>query len=698
MNRILKKFLQRGVDLSPVGVELREDNTNYFCTPKGASVFGWAGIDGIHFCFIRGFGEMVFSVSPMNTSPDYVHPVAENFTDFLRLILACGDVAAVEQAWMWNEAQFEAFLNENPTTQEQQQTLSEISEKMNLLPMEQPWTYIKNLQSSFDYSQIKYTEDYYDNDMTSEAELVAPEWKVYFDGDFWGHRGKDRAGKEIKLDKQFDWAGYHWVIPAAYSCSKGLVVDFCMRVDSESIRDFMKKWNLDWENDSCENFTREQQMQMEWENPLCFNFKPCLKLNEKILQTTHGCAVSFNPCLPDGVINELEAKWAIDHYGLDSTYGWVICRDVFPWGTKHHPEINKLFLTMEQQPGQVPGSHFKVHAPGDSFMFSHPVSGITHTLTVQEIEQQTVPQNSFGSDRWIYPTHYIAMSYTLTPEPMENISVFDCDEGDRPIEVTPDDHSFRPVGSSSCFVVGVIGGADGPTAIFTTIKLAPHLLGPIAIAAYSYMALVPVIIPLVVKLLCTKKELSINMKEQEKKYPSTTEIKNLRVLKIVFPIVVTTVVALFVPSAVPLIGMLMFGNLVKEIGTNTSRLFDAASNSIMNAATIFLGLSVGATMTSEAFLNLTTIGIVIGGFLAFALSIAGGIFFVKIFNLFTKKKINPLIGATGLSAVPMAARLANEIALKYDPKNHVLQYCMASNISGVIGSAVAAGVLISFLG
>ena len=254
---------------------------------------------------------------------------------------------------------------------------------------------------------------------------------------------------------------------------------------------------------------------------------------------------------------------------------------------------------------------------------------------------------------------------------------------------------FTPKEAAS---LGIIGGADGPTAIFTTIKLAPHLLGPIAIAAYSYMALVPVIIPLVVKIWCTKKELSINMKEQEKKYPSSVEIKNLRVLKIVFPIVVTTVVALFVPSAVPLIGMLMFGNLVKEIGSNTSRLFDAASNSIMNAATIFLGISVGATMTTDAFLNWTTIGIVIGGFLAFALSISGGIFFVKIFNLFTKKKINPLIGATGLSAVPMASRVANEIALKYDPKNHVLQYCMASNISGVIGSAVAAGVLISFLG
>lgn len=246
--------------------------------------------------------------------------------------------------------------------------------------------------------------------------------------------------------------------------------------------------------------------------------------------------------------------------------------------------------------------------------------------------------------------------------------------------------------------LGIIGGADGPTAIFTTIKLAPHLLGPIAIAAYSYMALVPVIIPLVVKLTCSKKELLINMKEQEKLYPSKTEIKNLRVLKILFPIAVTTVVALFVPTAVSLIGMLMFGNLLKEVGADTSRLFDAASNSIMNAATIFLGLCVGATMTAEAFLNWMTIGIVVGGFFAFGLSIASGIMLVKLFNLFTKKKINPLIGATGLSAVPMASRVCNDIATKYDPKNHVLNYCMSSNISGVIGSAVAAGVLISFLG
>lgn len=246
--------------------------------------------------------------------------------------------------------------------------------------------------------------------------------------------------------------------------------------------------------------------------------------------------------------------------------------------------------------------------------------------------------------------------------------------------------------------LGIIGGADGPTAIFTTIKLAPHLLGPIAIAAYSYMALVPVIIPLVVKLLCSEKELKINMKEQDKLYPNNTEIRNLRVLKIIFPIAVTTIVALFVPTAVPLVGMLMFGNLIKEIGADTARLYDVAANAVMNTATIFLGLSVGATMTAKAFLNVQTLGIVAGGFCAFALSIASGIFMVKVWNLFAKKKINPLIGATGLSAVPMASRVCNEISTKYDPKNHVLNYCMASNISGVIGSAVAAGVLISFLG
>lgn len=245
--------------------------------------------------------------------------------------------------------------------------------------------------------------------------------------------------------------------------------------------------------------------------------------------------------------------------------------------------------------------------------------------------------------------------------------------------------------------LGIIGGADGPTAIYTSIILAPHLLGPIAIAAYSYMALVPVIIPLMVKMTTTEKELKINMKEQDKLYPSKYKIKNLKLVKILFPIALLICVSLLVPSSTPLLGMLLFGNLIKELGSDTSRLFDAASNTIMNAATIFLGLTIGATMTSSSFLNTQTLLIILGGFIAFAFSILGGIMAVKFYNLFSKKKINPLIGATGLSAVPMASRVANEIALKRDSSNHLLQYAMSSNISGVIGSAVAAGILISFL-
>ena len=255
--------------------------------------------------------------------------------------------------------------------------------------------------------------------------------------------------------------------------------------------------------------------------------------------------------------------------------------------------------------------------------------------------------------------------------------------------------SFLGFDNNEAAALAIIGGADGPTAIYTSIILAPHLLGPIAIAAYSYMALVPVIIPAVVRLLVSKKELLINMKKQDES-SNNPDIKNLDIIKIIFPILVTIIVSIIVPSSTTLIGFLMFGNLLKEIGSSTIRLSKSVSDNILNSSTLFLGLTIGATMTPQAFLNFETIAIILGGLFAFIISIAGGIIAVKIYNLLNKKKINPLIGATGLSAVPMASRVANEIALKNDPSNHLMNYAMASNISGVIGSAVAAGVLISY--
>lgn len=236
--------------------------------------------------------------------------------------------------------------------------------------------------------------------------------------------------------------------------------------------------------------------------------------------------------------------------------------------------------------------------------------------------------------------------------------------------------------------IGIIGGADGPTAIYTTSTLYPNLLGPIAVAAYSYMALVPVIQPPIMKLLTTKKERKIVMKPLRQ--ATKTE-------KIIFPIVVTIFVALLVPSATPLVGCLMLGNLWKESGV-AERLCKTAQNELMNIVTIFLGISVGATATAEAFLNLNTLKILAMGIAAFALGTACGVLLAKVMNIFTKNKINPLIGSAGVSAVPMAARVSQSVGQKENPSNFLLMHAMGPNVAGVIGSAIAAGVLISLFG
>lgn len=236
--------------------------------------------------------------------------------------------------------------------------------------------------------------------------------------------------------------------------------------------------------------------------------------------------------------------------------------------------------------------------------------------------------------------------------------------------------------------IGIIGGADGPTAIYTTSQLYPNLLGPIAVAAYSYMALVPVIQPPIMKLLTTKKERQIIMK------PLRQATKTERIM---FPIVVTIFVALLVPSATPLVGCLMLGNLWKESGV-AERLCKTAQNELMNIVTIFLGISVGATATAEAFLNLNTLKILAMGIVAFGIGTAGGVLLAKLMNIFTKNKINPLIGSAGVSAVPMAARVSQSVGQKENPSNFLLMHAMGPNVAGVIGSAIAAGVLISLFG
>lgn len=235
--------------------------------------------------------------------------------------------------------------------------------------------------------------------------------------------------------------------------------------------------------------------------------------------------------------------------------------------------------------------------------------------------------------------------------------------------------------------IGIIGGADGPTAIFLTSKLSPHLLGAIAVAAYSYMALVPIIQPPIMRLLTTKKERAIKM--EQLRPVSQTE-------KILFPLVVLGLCILLLPSATPLLGALMLGNLARESGV-VARLADTMQNALINIVTIFLGLAVGSKLNAADFLRAETLGIILLGLVAFSIGTAGGVLLAKFLNLFLKKKINPLIGSAGVSAVPMAARVSNKVGQETNPNNYLLMHAMGPNVSGVIGSAVAAGVLLALV-
>lgn len=235
--------------------------------------------------------------------------------------------------------------------------------------------------------------------------------------------------------------------------------------------------------------------------------------------------------------------------------------------------------------------------------------------------------------------------------------------------------------------IGIIGGADGPTTIYTATKLAPEILGAVAVAAYSYMSLVPIIQPPVIRALTTKRERSVKMEPLRKVSKRT---------KILFPIITTIVVGLLVPTALPLIGMLMFGNLLRECGV-TERLSKTAQNELINIATIFLGLGVGYMMTAEIFVRLETLEIMFLGVVAFATATAGGVLLGKLFYLLSRGRINPMIGAAGVSAVPMSARVVQKMGAKEDPENFLLMHAMGPNVAGVIGSAIAAGVFIAYL-
>ena len=462
----IKSFKKTKIDLSLLGFDINGDFELYYCTPKKAQIIASSGVDGIHYCTIPQFGEIIFAVSPMNFG-DCVHPIARCFEDLLCLLLHCGDIAALEQCYAWDEEQYKAFLIDNPVTEKQQAVLDEIKSKCYLEPICDSFEYVKELQAEFDLSQIPYTEDYFDPEMNAAAPEVPTEWAVYYDHGFWNRNAKGKPGEEIAINKTFSWGDEIWHIPAVYSCSKGLVVDFCVEIQPEKEKAFIDKWYPVIENDA--NIINDLREQIEQENPMEVAFRPHLHVNGKEIIATHGTSISWIPenCLPDGSIREIESKEVIKHYGLDESQGWVFYRWSCPWSTKRKPKIKSISVKLERELVTIQGVHFKNPSVGDVIAFVHPIHGTEHKLTVLGYEKQEFPRQGFQHEEYEFPTLHTAMTYTLEPElPGRNFQVRDCLQNEQAKRKPR--NQFEPEANYDACAIAIIGGADGPTAVFVS--------------------------------------------------------------------------------------------------------------------------------------------------------------------------------------------------------------------------------------
>ena len=459
------KDLQKlAIDTEALSLMRGDGRSDYFCTPRGATVIGRAGVDGIHFCTVKKFGEMIFSVSPMNGQNDYVHPVARNFEDFLRLLLALGDTNAIEQTHFWTRERFDTFRSENPISEQARAVLAIIADTFGLSPMEDPYGYITELQKGFDYFSIPYKSDYAE---WCPLPKKRPAWKVTYGGEVRGGDKPRRAGKELFIGKEFSWGEETWLIPAGYLCGEGLVLDLCVMIEPEALADYFAKWEFL----SMRPLTPEMQETSEEEHPMHLAFHAIATVNGKPLREESGTGLCWYPdsCRPEGTKNDDEALWHLEHYGLDASKAWVFRRLSFPWATVKKPTVKKLSLTIAFEKARITAGHFTVGKAGGHFSFRHPVSGISHELSVVSYEKNELPI-SMRDETCEYPRYFHMMTYALTPAlSCAEHTVCDCEESDQPRYKKTVDTRCLPDVRGDCAIL-VIGGSDGPTAVLAASR------------------------------------------------------------------------------------------------------------------------------------------------------------------------------------------------------------------------------------
>ena len=457
--KALKQYLNSDLDLSILGLNRCPEEGGYFCTPLGAKVIGWAGVDGIHYCTIEGQGETIFAVSPMNFG-DYIHPIAESFDVLLRMLLSCHSMDAMEQCYAWVEDQFTAFLIDYPVNAEIQEKQNQIREIFRLEPLEDVFGYIKQFQDNYDMSSIRYPEEYYETLGIDPPAFDEEEWKVTFEGGFWSNEGT--PGKEIRVEKAFAWGDEKWYIPSVYLCDEGIVIDYCKEAECDAVKAFIEKWDL--LNEHKNQYSKEQREHIVQEQPLNANVRVSAIINSQLLREKNGYGISWVPsALLPSADRDNDVMKLMDHYELDTDIGWSINWCCIPWGDEKPTDIHSMELCFEPSETKISGLRFVAEHEGDSFKFVHPLTGIEHLLTVQEIESKELSQTHFQDETMEYPRLFKAMTYMVEPDIDRNhMVVLDCADGD---SARPKKNISWEKGTVSASSIGVIGRASGPVGV-----------------------------------------------------------------------------------------------------------------------------------------------------------------------------------------------------------------------------------------
>ena len=425
---LYQRYARLPIRFGELGLERGSEKSSYFCTPKGARVIGWAGVDGIHFCFVPGHGDMVFAVSPM-AAGDYVQVVGRNFEDFLRLVLACGGSAAIEQARYWTRKQFEAYLGaenaaEYPPCAD---ALHLMAERLALTEMPDPYGYLTALRESFDCSALQPREE-----PAAPKRENAP-FPVVWDSSVHDRPRLRRAAKEVAVNASFSWGVEEWCVPRLYLCAEGIMVDFCVGIEAEKVKEFLRRYEELGGGDYGAELAKEQREELERYHPLQIDFHAVLTVDGHELRQKGGSSTFWVPqdCGSEELTdNNASSRVLMEHYELDENKAWVFWRCSFPWKGRHG-SARRVTLTLTRDKEAVTLARFTDPQVGEEILLIHPATETVHVLRVAETGNEELDAALFRDPDTEYPTQFATLQGTVTP-PLEDLTVRDCAEGDRP--------------------------------------------------------------------------------------------------------------------------------------------------------------------------------------------------------------------------------------------------------------------------